>query len=185
VALDEKVENGKLYYSLSRDNERIKLRIINAYGNAIFARSHTLAIYMVKLDRVDGDVHASWPQFNSAVISGTYKGPAAYTRLAYDHHEDGSICGWQITPCGTMPYTSNNPDDGITIEAKVDVFFGDTNKEKTLVIKCETKVRDIPLEKEPSPQPAEQAGAGQPATSPVVEPEGGDKPQPEAEGGSR
>ena len=28
----------------------------------------------------------------------------------------------------------------------------------------------------------EQAGAGQPATRPVVEPEGGDKPQPEAEG---
>jgi hypothetical protein len=33
--------------------------------------------------------------------------------------------------------------------------------------------------------PAEQAGAGQPATLPVVEPEGGDKPQPEAEGRSR
>ena len=32
---------------------------------------------------------------------------------------------------------------------------------------------------------AEQAGAGQPATRPVVEPEGGDKPQPEAEGRSR
>ena len=31
----------------------------------------------------------------------------------------------------------------------------------------------------------EQAGAGQPATGPVVEPEGGDKPQPEAEGRSR
>jgi hypothetical protein len=31
----------------------------------------------------------------------------------------------------------------------------------------------------------EQAGAGQPATRPVVEPEGGDKPQPEAEGRSR
>jgi hypothetical protein len=34
-------------------------------------------------------------------------------------------------------------------------------------------------------QPGEQAGAGQPATRPVVEPEGGDKPQPEAEGRSR
>ena len=32
---------------------------------------------------------------------------------------------------------------------------------------------------------AEQAGAGQPATRPVVEPEGSDKPQPEAEGRSR
>ena len=32
---------------------------------------------------------------------------------------------------------------------------------------------------------AEQAGAGQPATRPVVEPEGGDKPQPEAEGRAR
>ena len=28
----------------------------------------------------------------------------------------------------------------------------------------------------------EQPGTGQPATRPVVEPEGGDKPQPEAEG---
>jgi hypothetical protein len=32
---------------------------------------------------------------------------------------------------------------------------------------------------------SEQAGAGQPATCPVDEPEGGDKPQPEAEGRSR
>ena len=32
---------------------------------------------------------------------------------------------------------------------------------------------------------AEQAGAGQPATRAVVEPEGGDKPQTEAEGRSR
>ena len=32
---------------------------------------------------------------------------------------------------------------------------------------------------------AEPAGTGQPATRPVVEPEGGDKPQPEAEGRSR
>ena len=32
---------------------------------------------------------------------------------------------------------------------------------------------------------AEQPGTGQPATRPVVEPEGGDKPQPEAEGRSR
>jgi hypothetical protein len=32
---------------------------------------------------------------------------------------------------------------------------------------------------------AEPVGAGQPATRPVVEPEGGDKPQPEAEGRSR
>ena len=32
---------------------------------------------------------------------------------------------------------------------------------------------------------SEPAGAGQPATRPVVEPEGGDKPQPEAEGRSR
>ena len=31
-------------------------------------------------------------------------------------------------------------------------------------------------------QPGEQAGAGQPATRPVDEPEGGVKPQPEAEG---
>jgi hypothetical protein len=31
-------------------------------------------------------------------------------------------------------------------------------------------------------QTAEQAGAGQPATSPVDEPEGGDEPQTEAEG---
>ena len=31
----------------------------------------------------------------------------------------------------------------------------------------------------------QQAGAGQPATRPVAEPEGGDKPQPEAEGRSR
>ena len=31
----------------------------------------------------------------------------------------------------------------------------------------------------------EQDGTGQPATRPVVEPEGGDKPQPEAEGRSR
>jgi hypothetical protein len=31
----------------------------------------------------------------------------------------------------------------------------------------------------------EQAGAGQPATRPVDEPEGGDKHQPEAEGRSR
>jgi hypothetical protein len=30
-----------------------------------------------------------------------------------------------------------------------------------------------------------EAGTGQPATRPVVEPEGGDKPQPEAEGRSR
>jgi hypothetical protein len=32
---------------------------------------------------------------------------------------------------------------------------------------------------------AEQPGTGQPATRPVVEPEGSDKPQPEAEGRSR
>lgn len=32
---------------------------------------------------------------------------------------------------------------------------------------------------------AEQGGAGQPATRPVAEPEGGDKPQPDAEGRSR
>ena len=32
---------------------------------------------------------------------------------------------------------------------------------------------------------SEQAGAGQPATRPVDEPEGGDQPQPEAEGRSR
>ncbi len=32
---------------------------------------------------------------------------------------------------------------------------------------------------------SEQAGTGQPATGPVVEPEGGVKPQPEAEGRSR
>ena len=32
---------------------------------------------------------------------------------------------------------------------------------------------------------AEQTGAGQPATRPLVEPEGGDKPQPEAEGRPR
>jgi len=32
---------------------------------------------------------------------------------------------------------------------------------------------------------SEQTGTGQPATLPVVEPEGGDKPQPEAEGRSR
>ena len=31
----------------------------------------------------------------------------------------------------------------------------------------------------------EQVGTGQPATRPVVQPEGGDKPQPEAEGRSR
>jgi hypothetical protein len=32
---------------------------------------------------------------------------------------------------------------------------------------------------------SEQAGTGQPATRPVDEPEGSDKPQPEAEGRSR
>jgi hypothetical protein len=32
---------------------------------------------------------------------------------------------------------------------------------------------------------SEQTGTGQPATRPVDEPEGGDKPQPEAEGRSR
>ena len=32
---------------------------------------------------------------------------------------------------------------------------------------------------------SEQAGAGQPATRPVDKSEGGDKPQPEAEGRSR
>ena len=35
------------------------------------------------------------------------------------------------------------------------------------------------------PKKAEPAGAGQPATRPVDKPEGGDKPQPEAEGRSR
>jgi hypothetical protein len=38
------------------------------------------------------------------------------------------------------------------------------------------------LPKEPK---SEQGGTGQPATRPVVEPEGGAKPQPEAEGRSR
>ena len=37
----------------------------------------------------------------------------------------------------------------------------------------------------PRDSQAEQAGAGQPATRPVVEPEGGDEPQSEAEGRSR
>jgi len=42
--------------------------------------------------------------------------------------------------------------------------------------------RQLYLQKQ---EPAEQAGTGQPATRPVDEPEGGDKPQPEAEGRSR
>ena len=36
-----------------------------------------------------------------------------------------------------------------------------------------------------NPNQAEQSGTGQPATRAVVEPEGGEKPQPEAEGRSR
>jgi hypothetical protein len=38
---------------------------------------------------------------------------------------------------------------------------------------------------QPNQTNAEQTGTGQPATRPVVEPEGGVKPQPEAEGRSR
>ena len=43
----------------------------------------------------------------------------------------------------------------------------------------------LPRDKASSYKNAEQTGTGQPATRPVVEPEGGDKPQPEAEGRSR
>jgi four helix bundle protein len=44
---------------------------------------------------------------------------------------------------------------------------------------------DFDSDFDPDETNSQQGGAGQPATRPVVEPEGGDKPQPEAEGRSR
>jgi hypothetical protein len=46
-------------------------------------------------------------------------------------------------------------------------------------------VQQKPLLTVPKQKWAEQTGTGQPATCPVDEPEGADKPQPEAEGRSR
>jgi hypothetical protein len=52
-------------------------------------------------------------------------------------------------------------------------------------IKDESRRKELADILQRSKQEAEQAGSGQPATRPVVEPAGGDKPQPEAEGRSR
>lgn len=60
-------------------------------------------------------------------------------------------------------------------------------KQKGIEFRLETPdFEDMGGEYEFEPcEAAEQAGAGQPTTRPVVEPEGGDKPQQEAEGRSR
>jgi hypothetical protein len=64
--------------------------------------------------------------------------------------------------------------------------FGLTDVEagRELLTKIATAY-DLPAVRTLDQTKSEQAGAGQPATRPVVKPEGGDKPQPEAEGRSR
>ena len=75
-------------------------------------------------------------------------------------------------------------DEGSNIKVRVD-GYEDVAIGLDRVKRCTSHLMNtrIPLQKIIlTPAKGEQAGAGQPATRPVDEPESGDKPQPEAEG---
>ena len=73
-------------------------------------------------------------------------------------------------------------------QAKLAIDFPDRKFHFSFIVHEEDKVQDLELtfcQDTSYTIPGEQDGAGQPATSPVVKPEGSDKHQPESEGRSR
>ena len=75
-----------------------------------------------------------------------------------EHYARGGGTGWNKVKNGEV---------GFRVVAKIDNTFH--------ILGCAANVRQAPKAEQPT-------GAGQPATRPVVEPEGGDEPKPEAEG---
>ena len=65
----------------------------------------------------------------------------------------------------------------------LEVTYESRGNFRELAIATTKRIRSRPQSE--TKQEAEQAGTGQPATRPVFESEGSDKPQPEAEGRSR
>ena len=115
------------------------------------------------------DLHALWiafdahdyPDFVFQLLFWCYEGD--------DYHVVSEVCGWLF---GCLPATPE-------VEQMLQTGISDATKSERLRERFEW------IYTRQFNRNAEQDGAGQPATRPVDEPEGGEKPQPEAEGRSR
>ncbi|NBO66780.1 MAG: hypothetical protein EBU88_18375 [Acidobacteria bacterium] len=103
----------------------------------------------------------NYPDFVCKLLSWCYEGD--------DYQVVSEICGWLF---GCLPATQE-------VEQILQTGISDITKSERLRERFEW------IYTRQFNRNAEQAGAGQPATRPVVDPESGDKPQPEAEGRSR
>ena len=159
VSLTDKVASGHLYFSLSRDENYLYLSLINAHGPNLFASKNSLNISGYSLKNKNGDFRGGR---YAGGRSNTIKGPEEFVRLAYEKHEDGSICGWQITPCPPSTYSYNDPSDVITVRASIQIYFGDLQEYLQVNIDHASVISDIPLIKEGDGQDSEKGEAAHP-----------------------
>jgi hypothetical protein len=142
INLNEKVSGKRLFYRIFRTDKEVFLQLINAYERDIFVPKQSLKIASFRV------VNVKDPQrFSSPYFAGAWGGlgPADFVRLAFDSHEDGSICSWQITPCGSLPYKYENLDDLVEMSARFSAFVGSKNEYVDFVIDHSSTVSEIPL----------------------------------------
>ena len=143
IALHAKVTSGTLYYRLIRGDKELFLQIVNAWEENIFVEKSSLSIATVHVTSSTNPEVRYGNYFGAA--SGSFNGPVDFVRLAYDEHKDGSVCGWQITPCGTASYEYRDPNDIVTLKAFFSAFIGSQNKYLKVQIDHKSKISDIPL----------------------------------------
>jgi hypothetical protein len=111
--------------------------------------------------------------------------------FAEKHAEQLSLDKKIVTMLGEGRFVAIRLDDkakfAVVFEAQAGVIFSAINLTKQQVDDFESIASSLVVLPKPNPKKleAEPTGAGQPATRPVEKPEGGVKPQPEAEGRSR
>jgi hypothetical protein len=135
------VKYGNLYYSANYRNDRLFLNIINAKGPNVFVKKSDLSINSYQIIGSDGSI-ASYSPSQTFKINGF----SEFVRLAYDYHKDGSVCGWQLTPCGSLNTFGFLSDDIIVIEMEISCFMNQDNgnyDNETLLIKKHFKLSDI------------------------------------------
>lgn len=135
----DKVEYGKLYFYVYRKKDNIFLQLINAYGENLFLKKEKPGFYFSTSVQT-----ANWEVVSSSGFGmSSGNGPQDYIKLAYDSHDDGSVCGWQITPCGNKKISYKSLEDVIKIEGRMQIFFSDIDKHKSIKFRYESKLKEI------------------------------------------